>query len=243
MHKSLFTLFCCLLSAAGLMAQITDPRATEVWEPEPRPVNPGPIGGPPSDAFILFDGADLSQWQHPNGKPAAWKLEANTMTVVKGAGDIETRRSFADCQLHLEFRTPTAIEGEGQGRGNSGIFFQNRYEVQILDSYQNRTYSNGQAGAVYKQYAPLVNPMRAPGEWNTYDIIFTAPRFNNDGQRTSPGYLTVLLNGVLVQNHVLIHGTTEYIGLPKNAAHGPAPIRLQDHGNPIGFRNIWIREL
>jgi hypothetical protein len=243
MHKSLFTLFFGLLSAAGLLAQITDPRATEVWEPEPRAVNPGPIGGPPSDAIILFDGADLSQWQHPNSKAASWKLEANTMTVVKGTGDIETRRSFGDCQLHLEFRTPTVIEGEGQGRGNSGIFFQNRYEVQILDSYQNRTYSNGQAGAVYKQYAPLVNPMRAPGEWNAYDIVFTAPRFNNDGQRTSPGYLTVLLNGVLIQNHVLIHGTTEYIGLPKNAAHGPGPIRLQDHGNPVSFRNIWIREL
>ena len=165
------------------------------------------------------------------------------MTVVKGSGDIETKRSFGDCQLHLEFRSPAVVAGEGQFRGNSGVFFQNRYEVQVLDNYQNATYPNGQVGAVYKQHIPLVNPMRPPGEWNTYDIIFTAPRFNSDGIRTSPGYLTVILNGVLVQNHVEIQGTTEYIGLPKNVAHGPAPLRLQDHGDPVSFRNIWIREL
>lgn len=238
---SLTMLATCL--AGGLNAQITDPKATEVWEPIPRVVQPGVAGGPPSDAVVLFDGKDLSQWQHPGGKPSAWSIQEGYMTVVKGSGDIETRRSFGDCQLHLEFRSPAVVAGEGQFRGNSGVFFQNRYEVQVLDNYQNTTYPNGQVGSVYKQHIPLVNPMRPPGEWNTYDIIFKAPRFNSDGIRVSPGYLTVILNGVLVQNHVEIQGTTEYIGLPKNAAHGPAPLRLQDHGDPVSFRNIWVREL
>lgn len=224
-------------------AQITDPVATEVWEPEPRKVAPGPVTGPPADAYILFDGSNADQWEHLNGKAVAWTLTDNELTVAKGTGDIQTKKYFGDCQLHLEWRSPSVIEGEGQGRGNSGIFLQGIYEVQILDSYNNRTYSNGQAGAIYKQHSPLVNALRPTGEWNTYDIIFQAPRFNDDGIKVASGYLTVLINGVLVQNHAEIKGTTEYIGLPKNAPHGNGPLKLQDHSNPVSFRNIWIREL
>jgi hypothetical protein len=165
------------------------------------------------------------------------------MTVVKGAGNIVTKRSFGDCQLHIEFRTPAVVVGEGQGRGNSGIFLQSRYEVQVLDNYNNRTYSNGQAGSIYKQHIPLVNACRPPGEWQTYDIIYTAPRFNADGIRIAPGRVTVIQNGVLVQNNVEIRGTTEYDTMPKNFAHGKAPLELQDHGNPVSYRNIWIRDL
>ena len=239
-----FSLLSCFVLFTGvLFAQITDPVATEVWDPEPRAVNPGPIGGPPADAYILFDGSNTDQWEHLNGKAVQWDVANNAMTVKKGTGDIQTKKEFGDCQLHLEWRSPSVIEGEGQGRGNSGVFLQGRYEIQILDSYQNRTYSNGQAGSVYKQHVPLVNPLRPVGEWNTYDIIFKAPRFNDDGIKVASGYVTVLINGVLVQNHVELHGTTEYIGLPKNPAHGPGPIKLQDHSNPVSFRNIWIREL
>lgn len=242
MNRFLPLVFLLLLQSI-LVAQITDPVATEVWDPEPRSVDPGVIGGPPADAYILFDGSSTDQWEHLNGKTVGWKLEDGTMTVVAGTGDIQTKKEFGDCQLHLEWRSPSVIEGEGQGRGNSGVFLQGMYEVQILDSYQNRTYSNGQAGAIYKQHVPLVNPLRPVGEWNTYDIIFKAPQFNSDGVKVASGYITVLINGVLVQNHVEIKGTTEYIGLPKNPVHGPGPIKLQDHSNPVSFRNIWIREL
>ncbi|MEM1215356.1 MAG: DUF1080 domain-containing protein [Bacteroidota bacterium] len=237
---SFFTLLLTFLSA---QAQITDPVATEVWEPEPRAIQPGDASTAPTDAIILFDGSDTEQWEHLNGKAVGWTLANNHLTVAAGTGDIQTKKTFGDCQLHLEWRSPSDIKGEGQGRGNSGVFLQGRYEVQILDSYQNRTYSNGQAGAVYKQHVPLVNPLRPVGEWNTYDIIFHAPAFNDDGVKVRSGSLTVLINGVLVQDHVEIKGTTEYIGLPKNPPHGPGPIKLQDHGNPVAFRNIWVREL
>ena len=221
-----------------------EPEATEVWEPEPRIVVPGISSSPPSDAIILFDGTNLDEWESADGKDIAkWGIENNILTVVPGTGDIKTKREFGDVQLHLEWRTPAKVEGEGQGRGNSGLFFQMRYEVQILDSYQNRTYSNGQAGAIYKQHIPLVNACKGPGEWQIYDIIFMAPRFNKDGIRTAAGRLTVFQNGVLVQNNVEIKGTTEYIGQPKNIAHGNASIKLQDHNNPTSFRNIWLREL
>ncbi|GIV31976.1 MAG: endo-1,3-1,4-beta glucanase-related protein [Saprospiraceae bacterium] len=219
------------------------PEMTEVWEPVPRVVTPGVGTAPPSDAIVLFDGTHTNEWRHKDGSPVRWKLEDGVLTVVGGTGDIFTQRSFGDCQLHIEWRTPAEVKGEGQGRGNSGVFLQSRYEVQVLDSYNNRTYSNGQAASIYKQYMPLVNACRPPGEWQTYDIIFNAPRFNADGIRISPGYVTVIHNGVLVQNHVPLHGTTEYRGLPQNVAHGPAPLQLQDHGNPVSFRNIWIREL
>jgi len=226
-----------------LDAQITDPVATEVWEPEPRVVTSSIGTEAPSDAIVLFDGTDANHWEHSNGTAVRWIIEGGIMTVAAGTGSIFTKEKFGDCQLHLEWRAPSIIEGDGQGRGNSGVFLQNRYEVQVLDNYQNRTYSNGQASSVYKQSIPLVNAMSPPGEWNSYDIIFKAPIFNADGVRTSPGYVTVLHNGVLTQNHTEIQGTTEYIGLPTNEAHNEDIIQLQDHSNPVSYRNIWIRRL
>jgi len=221
-----------------------DPTLTEVWEPVPPVITPGDGTNPPSDAIFLFDGNDLSNWQHEDGSPAKWLVEEGAATVVKKAGNIFTKQAFGDCQLHVEWRTPLKVEGEGQGRGNSGIFLQRRYEVQVLDSYNNRTYSNGQAGSLYKQHIPLVNACRAPGEWQTYDIIYTAPRFSEDGTVEKHAYVTVLHNGVLVQNHVELKGPTVFIGQPKYQKHPlKEPLMLQDHGNPVSYRNIWIREL
>jgi hypothetical protein len=209
----------------------------------PRTVTPGSGTTPPSDAFILFDGKNFDQWTHQNGTAVKWTLKDGIMTVAGGTGGIFTKKEFGDCQLHVEWRTPAEIKGNGQGRGNSGIFLQNRYEVQVLDSYNNSTYSNGQAGSIYKQHIPLVNACRPSGEWQTYDIIFTAPRFNKDGLKASPARLTVIHNGVLIQNNVEVFGTTVNRGLPQNEAHGKAPIQIQDHGDRVSFRNIWIREL
>jgi hypothetical protein len=242
MNKLVAGIF-ALLFCLSANAQITKPEVTEVWEPEPRVVTPGNNHAPPSDAIVLFDGTNVSEWTNMEGGSPGWKIEDGVLTVVKGTGDIKTRRNFGDVQLHLEWRSPEVIEGEGQGRGNSGLFFQEKYEVQILDSYQNRTYSNGQAGAIYKQYPPLVNACRPPGEWQTYDVIFIAPRFNKDGMRVSAGQITVFHNGVLIHHAAQLQGTTEYIGMPKNKAHGPGPIKLQDHSNPVSYRNIWVREL
>lgn len=234
----IFTFFICFLNA-----QITDPKATEVWHPVPKKVNPGDTNTPPSDAIVLL-GQDLNEWIHLKDKKACnWDMNAGVMTVKRGTGDIISKRQFGDCQLHVEFRIPTETEGTGQDSGNSGVYLQERYEVQVLGSHDSETYPNGQCGAIYKQYIPLVNASRPKTEWQTYDIIFKAPVFNADGIRVLPGYLTVLHNGVLIQNHVEIQGTTEYIGLPKNIAHGKASIQLQDHGNPVSYRNIWIREL
>jgi hypothetical protein len=244
MYKTIGITCCALLGFSAVQAQITDPKATEVWTPEPRVVTPGNNGSAPSDAIVLFDGKNTSEWVSDKDSSAVqWDVADGAMTVKAGAGGIRTKRSFGDCQLHLEFREPAVVKGEGQMRGNSGVFFQNRYEVQVLDCYQNKTYSNGQTGSVYKQHIPLANACRKPGEWQTYDIIFMAPRFNNDGILVAPGRLTVIHNGVLIQNHVEIKGTTEYIGLPKNIAHGKGPLFLQDHGDLVSFRNIWIREL
>ncbi|GAB3535621.1 DUF1080 domain-containing protein [Pontibacter brevis] len=218
------------------------PEMTEFWEPEVRVVTPGKNNAAPSDAIVLFDGKDLSQWKAKNGGgDAKWQVKNNEF--VAGKGDISTKKEFQDFQLHIEWSAPDEVKGESQGRGNSGIFLQDRYEVQVLDNYNNRTYSNGQAGSVYKQHRPLVNAMRKPTEWNVYDIIYTAPRFKEDGSLFSPARVTVLHNGVLVQNNVDIKGPTEYIGLPEYKAHGKAPISLQDHGNPVQYRNIWVREL
>lgn len=215
---------------------------TEVWEPVPKVVSAPPLQ-PPSDAIILFDGNDLSQWQSLDGSEASWPISGNVLTVKPGAGDIKTKDGFCDIQLHLEWKTPTEVDGmEGQQRNNSGVFLQQRYEVQILDSFDNLTYPNGQAGSVYKQTIPLVNAMRPPGEWQVYDIIFKAPRFDK-GALTSPGYVTVIHNGVVVQNHTEIQGKTEWIGAPSYQAHGCEPIQLQDHGNLVSFRNIWLRKL
>ena len=202
-------------------------------------MDPGP---PPSDAIILFDGKDLSQWRGGNGQPARWEVKNGEMTVNQ-TGAITTTNSFGDCQLHVEWATPVEVKGEGQGRGNSGIILQGRYEVQVLDSYNNKTYFNGQAGAVYNQYAPLVNACRKPGEWQTYDIIFHAPRFDDQGAVLKPGTVTVLQNGVLVQDHVEIKGPTARKP-PQYRAHPlKQPLTLQDHHTPVRFRNIWIREL
>lgn len=242
--KKLSIILIILISGITVFAQVTDPKATEVWEPIPRKVLPARNGAAPSDAIVLFDGKHLNEWNSRYDSSAAqWKIENGYMEVVKGKGDIITKRKFGDVQLHIEWSAPTEIVGEGQGRGNSGVFLQERYEVQILDSYESRTYSNGQAGSLYKQSTPLVNATVAPGEWNVYDIIFHAPRFNTDGLKVSDGYVTVFHNGIVVQNHQRLLGTTEYIGFPKNPAHGDGSIILQDHGNPVRFRNIWIREL
>jgi len=236
-------IFTLLILVFGLQAQITDPVATEVWEPEPKAVHPGDAQTAPSDAVVLFDGTNADAWEHADGTPVKWIVADGAMTVQKGTGAIFTKEKFNDCQLHIEWRAPKVIEGEGQGRGNSGVFLQKIYEVQVLDSYLNRTYSNGQAGSIYKQTMPLVNAMSPPGEWNTYDIIFKAPAFNEDGHKVASAYITVLHNGVIIQNHTEIRGTTPYIGLPKNPPHGDDVIQLQDHGNPVSYRNIWIRKL
>jgi hypothetical protein len=207
---------------------------------EPRVIDPGP---PPSDAIVLFGGKDLSQFKGEGDGPAKWEIKDGVATV-NGTGSISTKQEFGDCQLHVEWATPEKVEGEGQGRGNSGIILQGRYELQVLDSYINKTYYHGQAGSIYKQYAPLVNACRKPGEWQTYDIIFHAPRFDADGKLEKPGTVTVLQNGVLVQDNVEIKGSTGPSGAPKYRAH---PLKqslvLQDHHNPVKYRNIWIREL
>ncbi|HMQ47466.1 MAG TPA: DUF1080 domain-containing protein [Saprospiraceae bacterium] len=241
-HFLFLSLFC---TSSLVFAQITDPKATEVWEPQARVVSPGTGTMPPSDAIVLFDGTSLQEWvTAADGSAPSWTINSDgSMTVKPQSGDIKTKRVFGDIQLHLEFRTPSVVESEGQGRGNSGVFFQERYEVQVLDNYQNRTYTNGQAGSIYKQSMPLVNACRPPGEWQTYDIVFIAPRFNADGQKIASGRITVFHNGVLVQHYTEVMGTTEYIGLPKNIAHDKGSIKLQDHGNLVSYRNIWVREL
>ncbi len=221
------------------------PEETEVWEPVPQIVTPAAdIHQPPSDAIVLFDGSDLSNWVDQDGGAAKWKVEDGAMTVVKGTGAIRTKQGFGSVQLHIEWRSPSEVVGEGQGRGNSGIFLQDRYEVQVLDSYNNRTYSNGQAASIYKQHIPLANACRPPGEWQTYDIIYTAPIFDAAGKLARHAYVTVIHNGILVQNHVALRGPTQYIGQPEYEAHeDKLPIQLQDHNNPVSYRNIWIREL
>lgn len=206
--------------------------------PKPKVIEPGQGSGPPSDAIVLFDGKDLSQW---NGGDK-WLIE-NGEATARATG-ITTKQSFGDCQLHVEWAEPAKVESAGQGRGNSGVYLMEKYEVQVLDSYQNDTYYDGQCGAIYKQHPPLVNACRKPGEWQTYDIIFKAPRFDEQGKLKSPATITVLQNGVLVQNNFEIQGTTAWDAPPAYTAHPPkAPLHLQFHGNPVKYRNIWIREL
>ena len=218
---------------------------TEVWEPVPEIVTPGNLYAPPSDAIVLFDGTDLFQWTSAaTGGEAEWTLNGDgSMTVKKGSG-IETKQEFGSVQLHIEWKTPKKIEGKGQGRGNSGIYFQKEYEIQVLDSYNNVTYSNGQAASVYKQSIPLVNATRPPGEWQIYDIVFNEPEYDDQGNRMKKGTFTVFHNGILVQNNIEIQGTTEYRGKPRmRNIQTPKKLYLQEHRNPISFRNIWLRKL
>lgn len=252
--------FVLVLALAGSMhvavaQEKAKPEDTEFYTPVPPKVTPGSIsnGKPPSDAIILFDGKNLNQWvvTDDTTRPAQWDVKDGVMTVNKnGGGNIQTKQSFQDYQLHVEWRIPKNITGSGQARGNSGLFLASigkgdaGYELQILDNYNNSTYTNGQAGSIYKQFAPLVNPNLPPGEWQSYDVAWKAPRFNADGSLLSPAKVTVFFNGILVQDNTELKGPTLYIGKPSYHAHGPAPIKLQAHGDksePISFRNIWIR--
>jgi hypothetical protein len=236
-------LLATIVTPSALTAQNADPFPAPKLEPPI--VTPGRTpADPPADAIVLFDGKNLSSWRSSDGSPAKWQVRDGYMEVVAGTGDIRTADSFGDSQLHIEWATPTPPKGEGQERGNSGVFLMERYEIQVLDSYDNKTYYHGQAGSVYKQYAPLVNASRRPGEWQTYDIIFKAPKFDEQGKVTERARVTVLHNGVLIQNNVEIYGNTFNDRPAVYFAHPAAlPLRLQDHGNPVRYRNIWIRRL
>lgn len=232
----------------------TTPEETEIWEPKPPVVISSKNNAAPSDAVVLFDGTNLDEWISTNNidEPAQWDIADSILTVAKSKGNIQTKKSFTDYQLHIEWKVPENITGTGQSRGNSGLFLASTgdgdagYEMQILDSYQNETYVNGQAASIYKQTPPLVNVTRKPGEWQCYDIIWNAPLFNEDGSLKSPARVTAFHNGVLVQNNTELKGETRYIGTPNYKKHGACPIKLQAHGDksePLSFRNIWIREL
>ena len=241
------------LAWAAQAAPQAKPEHTEVWSPEPARVMPASANRAPSDAVILFDGQGVGEWvssavvASPAAKPVPWSVADGVLTVRPGSGDIQTKRSFLDYQLHLEWRVPAGLKASGQNKGNSGLFLStgtgNGYEIQVLECAANKTYANGQAASIYKQFTPLVNACAAEGEWQTYDVIWTAPRFAADGRLESPAYVTALHNGVLVQNHVALRGETLYIGEPGYRKHGPAPIKLQEHGEAVSFRNIWVRPL
>ncbi|GAC1454324.1 MAG: DUF1080 domain-containing protein [Gemmatimonadaceae bacterium] len=238
------------LAGLGLTALIAVKAIAQEAGPFPSPKTEPPIvtpgktsADPPSDAVVLFDGRDLSHWRGKDG-PAKWNVRDGYFEVAPGAGDIRTADKFGDLQLHIEWATPSVVKGEGQERGNSGVFLMGRYEIQVLDSYDNKTYYHGQAGSVYKQYAPLVNASRKPGEWQTYDIVFHAPKFDEQGKVIDRARVTVLQNGVLIQNNVEIYGITYHDRPALYIAHSPEePLGLQDHGNPVRYRNIWIRRL
>lgn len=234
-------------TSINAQAALTKPEQTEFYEPVPPIVTPATtMGGVPSDAIVLFDGKDFSNWvSDKDGSAAKWTLNKDgSMTVKGGAGDIKTKKVFQDFQLHIEWRSPIEPDSlTGQRKGNSGIFLQEKYELQVLNCYQNKTYTNGQTASIYKQTPPMANACAKMGDWNYYDVIYTAPRFRKNGTMESNPYITVVHNGIFVQNHTMIQGTTEYIGSPKIIAHGKGGIKLQDHGNQVSYRNIWIREL
>ncbi|MCZ6634429.1 MAG: DUF1080 domain-containing protein [bacterium] len=220
-------------------------RVHDINRPQPRVVTPGAsVGDAPSDAVVLFDGTDLSKWQGRDGSEAEWKIEGGYMEAMPGSGNIQTKEAFGDCQLHIEFACPAEVVGDSQGRGNSGVFLIGEYEIQVLDGYNNRTYADGTTSAIYGEYPPRVNACRPPGEWQSYDIVFEAPRYDGDGL-VSPAYLTVLHNGLIVHNRQAALGPTGHKNLANyDEAHGPTgPLMLQDHKNPTRFRNIWIRAL
>lgn len=224
-------------------------RVHDSTRPQPRIITPGTAGTPdmpgqpPSDAVVLFDGTDLAGWQAVKGGPAAWKIENGSMEVVPGTGDIQTQQEFGDCQLHLEWAAPFVVKGSSQGRGNSGVFLMGRYEIQVLDCYDNPTYADGTTGALYGQYPPLVNACRKPGEWQTYDILWSAPRFEGE-ELKHPAVVTVLLNGVVLHHATLLQGPTQHRNVAPKGAHPPTgPLRLQDHGDLVRFRNIWVRPI
>ncbi len=250
MKKQLFVLSLAMLLGVnhGVFAQDNneiDPKLTEDWTHKPEIVSSDKYGESPSDAIVLYGGkTDLNKWVDGKGKSITWKAKGKALIVEKNGGMITSKRSFGDMQLHIEWASPKKAVGKGQQRGNSGIFIMGLYEVQVLDSYNNETYCNGQAGSVYKQHAPLVNACRKSGKWQTYDIFFTAPKFDSDKKLISPAYATVVHNGILIQNHVELKGPTEYRGQPVYKYHkAKLPIQLQDHGNPVKFKNIWVREL
>ena len=243
--KKIISLILFSLLVLNVQSQKPKPEDTEDWSRKPEKVTPGKGTLPPSDAIVLYSGAEDLQknWESEKGGKATWKT-GDCLTVNPKTGGIQTKKSFGDMQLHIEWRSPSKIVGEGQGRGNSGVYLMGKYEVQVLDSYESETYYNGQAASIYKQHIPLVNACLPPGTWQAYDIIFTAPKFKDDGSLESPAYVTVIHNGVLVQNHVELRGTTEFIGKPTYKAHPEKlPLHLQDHKNPVSYRNIWIREL
>jgi Domain of Unknown Function (DUF1080) len=239
-----------LIGGEHFMAAQTEQKwkAHDRNRPAPVAVDPGAPGTEtspgraPADAIVLFDGKDLSKWAHKDGSPAKWKVADGYFEVVPKTKDIFTRQPFGDMQLHVEFREPAPPVGEDQDRGNSGVIIMGLYEIQVLDSYQSKTYPDGQAGAVYGQYPPLVNVSRPPGQWQTYDIVFHAPRFDDSGKLLRPAHVTVLLNGVLVQDGVEIHGPTA-TGEAYKAHAAKLPLELQDHNHPVRYRNMWVREL
>jgi len=268
MKKLIFlNLIVLALLSYGAYAQEIDPKLTEVWEPIPEVITPGESDKAPSDAIVLFDGSNLDEWQNPQFKgeggtakqvaemlekwdeeykhlEAGWEVENGEMVVKPGNGAVETKKRFDNFQLHIEWLSPKMEGKKDQGYSNSGIFLMGLYELQVLNSYENETYPNGQAGSIYKQHIPLVNASLPPNSWQSYDVIFTAPEFDKNGELVTPAYVTAFHNGVVIQNHVKLRGPTVFRGKPEYVAH-PAkmPVRLQDHGDKVRFRNIWIREL
>lgn len=251
--KNLVILFSFIFCTVCGQAQQPDAqfRPKEQWKPEstewhypiPPQVKPETGTMAPSDAIILFDGKDLSKWESAKEGPAEWTVSNGLLVIAPGKGTIRTKEYFGDCQLHIEFKSPTPENHTGQNRGNSGIMLQSRYEIQVLDCDNNPTYVNGMVGSVYKQSAPLVNAYTKNGEWQIYDIYWKAPRFGTDEELEAPAIVTVVLNGIVVQNNYILKGTTPYTGFPKYTAHGRMPLTLQDHGTEVAFRNIWIRNL